>query len=132
MSCGEGCRCGLDPELLWLWHRLAATAPIRPLAWEPPCAKDEALQKVKRQKNKNENKQQQQKPLQLTVSAFELCLDHFIAIADLSYLVIHSPLFLSVLCFSFLLFLPSFGSLNVTSDCSRFFYIFDLTQPIFK
>ena len=25
-----------DPTLLWLWHRLAATAPIRPLAWEPP------------------------------------------------------------------------------------------------
>ena len=24
--------------MLWLWHRLAATAPIRPLAWEPPYA----------------------------------------------------------------------------------------------
>ena len=24
--------------LLWLWCRLAAVAPIRPLAWEPPCA----------------------------------------------------------------------------------------------
>ena len=35
VSCGIGCRCGLDPELLWLWHRLAVTAPIRPLAWEP-------------------------------------------------------------------------------------------------
>ena len=23
---------------LWLWCRPAATAPIRPLAWEPPCA----------------------------------------------------------------------------------------------
>ena len=22
--------------LLWLWHRLAAVAPIRPLAWELP------------------------------------------------------------------------------------------------
>ena len=31
-------QCGLDPTLLWLWHRLAATAPIRPLAWEPPYA----------------------------------------------------------------------------------------------
>ena len=28
MSCGVGCRCGLDPLLLWLWHRLVATAPI--------------------------------------------------------------------------------------------------------
>ena len=23
---------------LWLWHRLAAVAPVRPLAWEPPHA----------------------------------------------------------------------------------------------
>ena len=27
-----------DPALLWLWHRLAAAAPIGPLAWEPPYA----------------------------------------------------------------------------------------------
>ena len=27
-----------DPELLWLWHRLAAAALILPLAWELPCA----------------------------------------------------------------------------------------------
>ena len=26
------------PALLWLWCRLAATAPIGPLAWEPPYA----------------------------------------------------------------------------------------------
>ena len=25
-----------DPALLWLWRRPVATAPIRPLAWEPP------------------------------------------------------------------------------------------------
>ena len=24
--------------MLWLWHRPAATAPIQPLAWEPPYA----------------------------------------------------------------------------------------------
>ena len=36
MSCGVGSRHGSDPALLWLWCRLAATAPIRPLAWEPP------------------------------------------------------------------------------------------------
>jgi len=29
--------------LLWLWCRLAATAPIQPLAWEPPYAVDAAL-----------------------------------------------------------------------------------------
>ena len=31
MSCGVGHRCGLDPTLLWLWCRLAAVAPVRPL-----------------------------------------------------------------------------------------------------
>ena len=29
--------------LLWLWHRLAATAPIGPLVWEPPYAEGVAL-----------------------------------------------------------------------------------------
>ena len=38
MSYGVGCRRGSDPMLLWLWHRPAATALIRPLAWEPPYA----------------------------------------------------------------------------------------------
>ena len=38
MSCGVGCRRGSDPMLLWLWRRLVATAPIQPLAWEPPYA----------------------------------------------------------------------------------------------
>ena len=33
-----GRRSGSDPKLLWLWCRLAATAPIGPLAWEPPYA----------------------------------------------------------------------------------------------
>ena len=38
MSCGVGCRHGLDPVLLWPWCRPATTAPIQPLAWEPPYA----------------------------------------------------------------------------------------------
>ena len=50
MSCGVGLRRGWDPMLLWLWYRPTATAPIRPLAWEPPYAIDEALEKTKRQK----------------------------------------------------------------------------------
>ena len=49
MSCGVGRRRGSDPVLLWLWRRLAATAPIRPLAWEPPYAVGVALEKTKRQ-----------------------------------------------------------------------------------
>ena len=47
MSCGVGHRRDLD--LAWLWHRPAATGPIRPLAWELPYAVGVAL---KRQKNK--------------------------------------------------------------------------------
>ena len=36
-----------DPALLWLWRRLAATAPNRPLAWELPDAASAALKKTK-------------------------------------------------------------------------------------
>ena len=52
MSCGVGRRCGSDLVLLWLWCRLAATAPIGPLAWEPPYAVGVALagQKTKKKK----------------------------------------------------------------------------------
>ena len=39
-----------DPALLWLWCRPAATALIRPLPWEPPCAEGAALEEEKRQK----------------------------------------------------------------------------------
>ena len=53
MSSGVGRRLGSDPELLWLRCRTAATAPIGPLAWEPPCAAGVAL---KRQKDKKEKK----------------------------------------------------------------------------
>ena len=53
MSCGVGCRRGLDPALLWLWRRLAAIAPIQPLAWEPPCAVGAALEKAKSKKKKS-------------------------------------------------------------------------------
>ena len=48
MSCGVGQRCSSDLAWLWLWHRLVATAPIRPLAWEPPYATGVALKKTKK------------------------------------------------------------------------------------
>lgn len=50
MSCGIGHRCGLDVALLWLWCRPATIAPIRPLAWEPPCAKNAALERKKKER----------------------------------------------------------------------------------
>ena len=52
MSCGVGHRCGSDLSWLWLWRRLAATAPIGPLAWEPPYAMGVALKGQKDQKIK--------------------------------------------------------------------------------
>ena len=54
MSCGVGHRHGSGLALLWLWRRLAATAPIRPLAWEPPYAVGVAPEKAKRQKKKQQ------------------------------------------------------------------------------
>ena len=59
MSCGVGDRHGSDLALLWLWCRSAATALIRPLAWEPPYATGEAL---KRQKTKKTTAQGTEHP----------------------------------------------------------------------
>ena len=47
-----GGRLGSDPVLLWLWCRLAATALIGPLAWEPPHAAGVALKNKKARINK--------------------------------------------------------------------------------
>ena len=53
ISCGVGCRRGWDPALLWLWRRLAATAPVRPLAWEPPYAMGVAPKNSKKKRRNN-------------------------------------------------------------------------------
>ena len=64
MSCGIGHRPGSDLALLWLWHRPAATVPIRPLAWEPPYAAVAALKrpkkikKIKKKKRKRKRKKE--------------------------------------------------------------------------
>ena len=52
MSWGVGHRRSSDPQLLWLWCRPAAVAPIGPLAWEPPYAKGAALKSRKKKKRK--------------------------------------------------------------------------------
>lgn len=52
MSGGVGLRRSSDLALLWLWRRLAATAPIGPLAWGPPDAEGAALRKEKTKTNK--------------------------------------------------------------------------------
>ena len=50
MNCGVDRRHGSDLALLWLWCRLAATALIQPLAWEPPNAMGVALKRPKTKK----------------------------------------------------------------------------------
>ena len=62
MSCGLDCRRALDLALLQLWHRLAAVAPIRHLAWEAPFAADAAQKKKDQKKN-------------LTITINGYCLD---------------------------------------------------------
>ena len=57
MSRGVVCRHGSGPALLWLWYRLVATAPIGPLAWEPPYAAGAAQENGKKTKKKKPKKQ---------------------------------------------------------------------------
>ena len=56
MSSGVGHRRGSDP--VWMWHRLAATALIQPLAWESPNAVGSALIRKKTKQNKKPKIQQ--------------------------------------------------------------------------
>jgi len=42
---------------VWLWIRLEAVAPIRPLACEPPCAGGAALKKQKKTPQNEQKKQ---------------------------------------------------------------------------
>ena len=48
MSGDVGCRHGSDLALLWLWCRLAATAPIQPLVRELPYAPGVVLKENKK------------------------------------------------------------------------------------
>ena len=58
MSCGVDHKHSSDPALLWLWSKPAATAPIGPLAWEPPY--DECGPK-KQEKQKKDKKKKSDK-----------------------------------------------------------------------
>ena len=66
VSSGVGCTCSSDPALLWLCCRLAAVAPVWPLAWEPPYAMGVAL------KSKNKNKKTQKTESQLHLPAAQV------------------------------------------------------------
>ena len=68
MSCDVGCRRDSDPTLLWLWRRPVATAPIRPLVWEPPYAAGAAQEMAKRQKKKKKKTQKTKNRISLLCS----------------------------------------------------------------
>ena len=65
VSYGVGHRCALDLALLWLRRRPAATAPIRPLTWEPPNATGLTLKRPKQ-------KQKQKQKLSLKLNVIDL------------------------------------------------------------
>ena len=48
-------RRGSDLVLLWLWHGLAATVPIQPLAWELPYAEGVALESSNNNNNDDDD-----------------------------------------------------------------------------
>ena len=58
MSYGVGRRVCSDLVWLWLWRRLAATAPIGPLAWEPPYVVGVALKRQKETRKKERERKE--------------------------------------------------------------------------
>ena len=106
MSCGVGCGCGSDLALLWLWHRLAVTAPIQPLAWVLPYTAGVVLKKTK---------DKLKKKFTMKSGSFPFCL---------------------ILCSLFIQFYIPFSFLSCQLlDCLRFFslnfYLYQRHQEYF-
>ena len=79
MSCGVGHTRSSDLAWLWLWHWPAATALIRPLAWELLYAADVALKRQKQNKTKQKNPSKQSPTYSIGTQlishrGFQLCL----------------------------------------------------------
>ena len=47
--------------MLWLWHRPAVTAPIRPLVWGPPYAAGKALKSPRKKKKREKERKEREK-----------------------------------------------------------------------
>ena len=56
LSCSADHSYGSDPALLWLWCRLAAAAPMRPLAWKHPHVTGSAPKCKNKRTNKYSSK----------------------------------------------------------------------------
>ena len=120
MSCGVGRRHSLDPTLLWLWCRLAATALIQCLSWELPYTSGVALKKSKKK-----------------VTAFFWTLlmswwgsmaNSFLIFHLLSLMKRHSMPFLSLKIY---LLLCSIDSNIIYSLSPRFLYLYSLFDIFF-
>ena len=72
MSCDTGCRHSSD--LTWLWHRLAAKAPIGPLAWEPAHASSVALKRQKKKKKKERKKEKKKERMKKKIWPSKRCV----------------------------------------------------------
>ena len=59
---------------MWLWSRLAAVAPIGPLAWELPYATGAALKTAKEKKEKEKEKRKAVGSVVATRSEFGLVM----------------------------------------------------------
>ena len=59
----------MDLAFLWLWCRREVTAPISPLAWEPPYAVGAAL---KRQETEKKRKKKKKEEVPLTYNSESL------------------------------------------------------------
>ena len=75
MSYGVGHRHSSDPVWLWLWCRPAATAPIRPLAWELPYATGMALKRRKKERKKETNKWRSSHPGSVEMNLTSILMD---------------------------------------------------------
>ena len=66
-------------DMVWLWRRPAATASIRPLAWEPAYATGTALKRQKKNKKTKNNKKSavcEHSTLQCEVYVIHVTLKH--------------------------------------------------------
>ena len=97
MNCGVGRRGGWDPDLLWLWCRLAAIALIRSLAWEPLYATGVAPEKGKKTKKKKRilTMKTYRKVYSEKKHSVKCTLNPFIIIFLYSFLVLFLFLFIS-------------------------------------
>ena len=86
VSWGVGRRRGLDLVWLWLWRRLAATALIPSLAWEPPYAMGVAL-KILKKKDKEENVASDSSLYSLPVATQQVTCHHVVGPIPRSYLL---------------------------------------------